>query len=246
MKDYGAGWIGFVKMFLLYCLVGFVVCLMSGLFLLLDLVDEAGAVLGRRLDNPVGVVGSYFVHGSWEHLGYNLLFYLLGVFLIFVYSVVPVERVRWVVDWRRWVLLQVVLIVFTGVLDLWFANLVYARGGSAVGMSDFVYAVDVGALASVYYGLFGENRILREKRRRFIMWSLVIVVILSFFLVVANTYSGFLASVNVLAHMKGILAGFIVFFTLFFVKKRSLGAIAFAVNVICIIGLIAVLIQLRF
>ncbi|HDJ89321.1 MAG TPA: hypothetical protein ENG40_01335 [Thermoprotei archaeon] len=207
----------FVKEFLLYSMIGFIMAFVSSLWIMLGLVNEAASFLGRSRNNWLGLFGSYFVHKNWSHLLSNTLSYMFFTFLAFVYS-------SWLRDypligWKTWNLIEIVLMPIIGIFDLYSTD-IYSFITSSTGMSDFVLSIGIGSLTIICYDEFkNDGRIFKFFKSRFLRFVWILLMYLLF--VERCRVSLFSSGTNIFAHMSGIISGTIVYMIVFTLLKKD-------------------------
>ena len=221
------------KEYLPYNLVGFAITLSSLLILALGLNENAAAILGRRLDNPLGVVGSYFVHEDLWHLLMNLFSYLISTSIVWVSSKARpklgylLERTT---TWKAWNLIVLALMFLVGAVDL-LANPLYRLSMSAVGMSDLVSALLAVALAHLHLIAF---KLAKLRARKGVMIFLALIVCFSGLLVVSFYLRALMVGINAPAHVFGALVGMIIALALIIWNKNLLLIITYMINILLI------------
>jgi len=200
-----------VKEFVPLSAIGWISLVTSTAILVTGNVKLASQLMGRSEGNLIGIIGSYFVHGDWQHLTINIIAYTYGVMILYSCAKYLHKRgvyLSYILNWKKWNLLELSLAALIGIIDLMFNKLYKYTNIPAVGMSDLVSAILFGGIMLSHALRFSINTIESNLKK-----ALYIVILFnSLLLVVSNTYSALMAGVNILAHMYGISVSPLVFF----------------------------------
>jgi len=210
-----------LKEFLLYNLVGLAIALFSLLMLAFGLNDIAAVILGRRLDNPLGVVGSYFVHKDLQHLLGNFSVYVIATLIVWASSMTRPELgyfLEKTTTWKAWNLFVLALMFLVGLVDL-LANPLYRLSISSVGMSDLVSALLAIALAHFYLIAF---KLANQRARKGMVVFLALIVCGSLVVVQLFNLRDLMVGVNALAHGIGASLGMIIASLLMILRSRRI------------------------
>ena len=206
-------WHAYLGEFVLYNLLGLIISSSSTIILALGLYEQAEAVLGRRLDNPLGIIGSYFIHRDFWHLLGNFAFYLMSTFIVFIFSKANLGKeflLGRINTWRRWNLLVLALMLVVGVVDLQLDR-IYQFGKIGVGMSDLTSALLPSALAythlAVYWSVSKRDAVERRVFYALLALESLIIAALSLMLILLFDLHALAGNVNAPAHGFGISTG---------------------------------------
>jgi len=200
--------------FPLFCIMGIIILISSAYILTTGSLDYASVVLGRRKHNWIGIIGSYFVHGSWQHLISNLLPYLWGVFIIY-YCTKNYTHGKWIdlshfiawrFNWKIWFGMQVLLMVLIGLMDLSLNKIYNNPKFVGIGMSDLVSAIFAGSTLIVLI-LFTEN-----PKSLKISKLLALIAFINILMLLYGAYChSWEIRVNFIAHICGVIGSIPVF-----------------------------------
>jgi len=202
--------------FPLFCIMGIIILISSAYILTTGSLDYASVVLGRRKHNWIGIIGSYFVHGSWQHLISNLLPYLWGVFIIY-YCTKNHTHSKWIdlshfiacrFNWIIWFGMQLLLMVLIGLMDLSLNKIYDNPKFVSIGMSDLVSAIFAGSTLIVLI-LFTENlKSLKISK----LLVLALIAFVNILMLLCGTYRHLWEMhVNFIAHICGVIGSILVF-----------------------------------